>query len=145
MLQAYDKSRFERLVLPHLDGAFNLACWLLRNRADGEDVVQESMLRAYRFFDRFQGGDARAWLLQIVRNACYSWLEKNPPSALMTQFDEHLHRRPVPTPEALAAQADERQRLMLALESLPARYREIILLRELDATRTNYSLEGIGR
>ena len=53
MLQANDKSRFERLVLPHLDGAFNLAGWLLRNRADGEDVVQESMLRAYRFFDRF--------------------------------------------------------------------------------------------
>jgi RNA polymerase sigma-70 factor (ECF subfamily) len=125
LLRLYDKSRFEQLVLPHLDGAFNLACWLLRYRADGEDVVQKSMLHAYRVFDGFVGDDARVWLLQIVRNTCYSWLEKNRPSELMTQFDEELHQHPAPTPEVLAAQADERQRLMLVLESLPARSRRV--------------------
>ncbi len=119
-------------MLPHLDSAANLARWLLRNRADAEDVVQEAVLRAYRFFDRFRGSDARAWLLQIVRNCCYTWLEKNRPSERMTEFDEELHQLPVPTPETLAAQSDERRRLMLALESLPARSREVLALRELE-------------
>jgi RNA polymerase sigma-70 factor (ECF subfamily) len=82
-----DRIRFEQLVLPHLDSGTNLARWLLRNRADFEDVVQEAMLRAYRFFARFHGGDARAWLLQIVRNTCCTWLEKNRPSELMTEFN----------------------------------------------------------
>jgi RNA polymerase sigma-70 factor, ECF subfamily len=119
-------------VLPHLDSAANLARWLLRNRADSDDVVQEAMLRAYRFFDRFRGSNARAWLLQIVRNTCYSWLDKNCPSELMTEFDEEVHQRPVATPETLAVQADERQRLMLALESLSPRSREVLVLRELE-------------
>lgn len=132
MLQPQDRNRFEQLVVPHLDGAVNLARWLLRNRADAEDVAQEAMLRAYRFFDQFRGGDARAWLLQIVRNSCYTWLEKNRPLELMTEFDEELHVRPSANPETLAAQADERGRLMHAMESLPARSREVLVLRELE-------------
>lgn len=94
-------------MLPHLDSAANLARWLLRNRADSDDVVQEAMQRAYRFFERFRGGDARAWLLQIVRNACYRWPEKNRSSELLTEFDEEVHKRSAATPETLAAQADE--------------------------------------
>ncbi len=132
MLGPQDRIRFEQLVLPHLDSAANLARWLVRNRADSEDVVQEAMLRAYRFFDRFHGGDARAWLLQIVRNTCYTWLEKNRPAELMTEFNEEVHQQPSINPEALAGQADERQRLMRALESLPARAREVLVLRELE-------------
>ena len=132
MLEPEDRIRFEQLVLPHLDRAANLARWLLRNRADSEDVVQEAMLRAYRFFDRFHGGDARAWLLQIVRNTCYTWLEKNRPSELMTEFNEEVHQQPSANPETLATQADQRQRLMLALESLPSRSREVLVLRELE-------------
>jgi RNA polymerase sigma-70 factor (ECF subfamily) len=132
VLQPQDRIRFEQLVLPHLDSAANLARWLLRNRADSDDLVQEAMLRAYRFFDGFRGGDARAWLLQIVRNTCYTWLEKNRPTELMTEFDEEVHQLPAATPEALAAQADERQRLMQALESLSPRSREVIVLRELE-------------
>lgn len=119
-------------MLPHLDSAANLARWLLRNRADSDDVVQEAMLRAYRFFDRFRGGNARAWLLQIVRNTCYTWLEKNRPSELMTEFDEEVHQRPAASPETLATQADERQQLMVALESLSRRSREVLVLRELE-------------
>lgn len=80
VLQPHERSRFEQLVVPHLDGAVNLARWLLRNRTDAEDVAQEAMLRAYRFFDQFRGGDARAWLLQIVRNSCYTWLAGEKPA-----------------------------------------------------------------
>ncbi len=90
------------------------------------------MLCAYRVVERFIGGDARAWLLQIVRNTCYTWLEKNRPSELMAEFDEEVHHRPSATPETLAFQADERQRLMLALESLSPRSREVLVLRELE-------------
>ena len=132
MLEPQERIRFEQLVLPHLDAAMNLARWLVRNRPDAEDVVQESMLRAYRFFDHFRGGDARAWLLQIVRNSCYSWLEKNRPSELMTEFDEELHQRPSTSPETLVLQANERQQLTLALEALPPRSREVLVLRELE-------------
>jgi len=132
VLQPHERSRFEQLVVPHLDGAVNLARWLLRNRTDAEDVAQEAMLRAYRFFDQFRGGDARAWLLQIVRNSCYTWLEKNRAMELMTEFDEELHVRPSANPETLATQADERGRLMRALESISPRFREVLVLRELE-------------
>jgi RNA polymerase sigma-70 factor (ECF subfamily) len=132
VLQPQERNRFELLVLPHLDGAVNLARWLLRNRADAEDVAQEALLRAYRFFDQFRGGDARAWLLQIVRNSCYTWLEKNRPLELMTEFDEELHVRPSANPETLAVQADDRERLRRGLESLPPRSREVLVLRELE-------------
>ena len=133
MLEPQDQLRFEQLVLPHLDSATNLARWLLRNPADAEDVVQEAFLRAYRFFaDRFRGSDARAWVLQIVRNTCYTWLQKNRPAELMTEFNEEIHQQPSVTPEAAALKSDERQRLMKALESLPARAREVLVLRELE-------------
>src|SRR6202049_3404515 len=91
VLDSQEQVRFETLVLPHLDAAFNLARWLLRSRSDAEDVAQEALLRSYRFFGGYQGGDARAWLLQIVRNTCYTWLEKNRPMEQMTEFDETLH------------------------------------------------------
>jgi RNA polymerase sigma-70 factor (ECF subfamily) len=78
-------------VLPHVDAAFNLTRWLLRGRTDAEDVAQEALLRACRFFRGFHGGDAGAWLLQIVRNTCYTWLEKNRPLELSMEFDEELH------------------------------------------------------
>ena len=132
MLQPQQKIRFEQLVLPHLDAGFNLARWLLRNQADAEDVAQEAMMRAYRFFEQFRGGDARAWLLQIVRNSCYTWLEKHRPSELMTEFNEEVHHRPSADPEKLAVQSDEREHLMRALDSLPPRSREVLVLRELE-------------
>ena len=132
MLEPQERNRFELLVVPHLDAAVNLARWLLRNPADAEDVVQEAMLRAYRFFDQFRGGDARAWLLQIVRNTCYTWLQKNRPSELMAEFNEEIHVQQSANPETLAAQAGERGRLMRALESLPPRFREVLVLRELE-------------
>ncbi len=132
VLDSQDQERFEAMVLPHLDGAFNLARWLLRGGPDAEDVTQEAMVRAYRFFTGFHGGDARAWLLQIVRNTCYSWMEKNRHVQDMTEFDEELHGLAGPTPEALAIATDNHQRLTSALESLPPRFREVLVLRELE-------------
>lgn len=132
VLDSQERARFEQLVLPHLDAAFNLARWILRGRNDAEDVAQEAMLRAFRFFRGFHGGDVRAWLLQIVRNSCYSWLEKNRPMELTTEFDEELYPQPGVTPESLAIAGDNRERLARALETLPPRSREVLVLRELE-------------
>ena len=131
-LELEDRVRFEQLVLPHIDAAFNLARWLLRGRADAEDVAQEALLRACRFIRGFHGADARAWLLQIVRNTCYTWLEKNRPMELSMEFDEEIHLQACATPETLAIEGDDRERLILALETLPPRFREVLVLRELE-------------
>jgi RNA polymerase sigma-70 factor, ECF subfamily len=131
-LDSWDQVRFEMLVLPHLDANFNLARWLLRSGADVEDAAQEAMQRSYRFFRGFHGGDVRAWPLQTVRNTCYTWMPKNQSVKNMTEFDEQLHGPPSPTPEALAIAGDIRKCLTHALESLPPRYREVIVLRGLE-------------
>ncbi len=81
-----DRRRFEQQVLPHIDAAFNLARWLTRNDHDAEDVVQDAMLRAYRHFEGLRG-EARPWLLAIVRNACFSWMQRNRPAELATGPD----------------------------------------------------------
>src|SRR4051794_24282288 len=83
-------ARFQQLMLPHLDAAHNLASWLTRNEQDAQDVVQEAYLRAWRFFPTFRGGDACAWLLTVVRNTCYTWMEKNRPGSTVS-FDESIH------------------------------------------------------
>lgn len=132
MLDTQDQVRFETLVLPHLDAAFNLARWLLRSGTDAEDAAQEAMLRAYRFFHGFHGGDVRAWLLQIVRNTCFTWLDKNRRVKDMTEFDETLHGPSGPTPEELAMTSDSHGQLTRALDSLPPHFREVIVLRELE-------------
>src|ERR1700683_3957612 len=82
---------FEQVVLPHLDAAYNLARWLVRNPHDAEDIVQEACLRAVRFFGGYQEGNARAWLLRIVRNTAYTFLEKKRPGELAEEFDETIH------------------------------------------------------
>lgn len=127
-----DREHFDQLVLPHVRAAFNLARWLLRSREDAEDVTQEALLRAFRFFSGFHGADARAWLLQIVRNTCYTWMEKNRPMDSSVEFDESLHLSPLPGPEAQAVAGSEKERLTKALEQLSPRSREVIVLRELE-------------
>jgi RNA polymerase sigma-70 factor, ECF subfamily len=126
--------RFEQVVLPHLDAAYNLARWLIRSPADAEDVVQEACLRALRFFDGFRGGDSRAWLLKIVRNTCYTWVKKNRPTELSDEFDETVHSRGVPGEDAeakLVSHANSEQ-VRKALEALPAGFREVLVLREIE-------------
>lgn len=133
MSAGVDRSaEFERAVLPHLDAAFNLARWIMKNRSEAEDAAQDAMLRALRFFHGFHGGDARAWLLQIVRNACYTRLEKRAPAGTIAEFDEEMHPRWEGSPETLAIAGDERERLMRAIDALPPRHREVLVLRELE-------------
>jgi RNA polymerase sigma-70 factor, ECF subfamily len=135
MLEEVRGPDFDRTILPHLDAAYNLARWLVRNPQNAEDVVQEACLRAVKFFGGYQGGDARAWLLRIVRNTAYSFLEKNRPSELAEEFDETLHLPEAATSidaETLAMKAAESGRLQVALERLPVRFREALILRELE-------------
>lgn len=128
--------RFEEIVLPHLDAAYNLARWLTRNDHDANDIVQEAYLRAYRSFDGFHGDSARAWLLAIVRNTYYTWLSKNRDQQLNETFDEEVHceaaQRRTTNPELLLSQAEDTQALNRALEKLAPEYREILVLRELE-------------
>jgi RNA polymerase sigma-70 factor (ECF subfamily) len=132
VLEGDERARFEAVVLPHLDAAFNLARWLLRSRADAEDVAQDALLRAYRAFGTYRSGNARAWLLQIVRNACFTWLRQNRRSEDLTEFDENLMPQEGENPETLAIAGNNREQLARALEALPAGFREILVLRELE-------------
>jgi RNA polymerase sigma-70 factor (ECF subfamily) len=134
MLEHNHLPNFEQAVLPHLDAAYNLARWLTRNEQDAEDVVQEAYLRAFRFFAGFRGGDARAWLMKIVRNSCYTWLHVNRPPQDATEFDENLFSpdsRP-PNPEEVVLQNDNGTLVRKALEKLPPTFREVLILRELE-------------
>jgi RNA polymerase sigma-70 factor (ECF subfamily) len=125
------RARFEQLVMPHLDAAFNLARWLTRNDHDAEDVVQEAMLRAYRFCDRLRG-EPRPWLLAIVRNACFTWLQTNRPVDLVGAADDEARADEGPGPEALAERSFDRKLLNEAIAALPAPFREVLVLRELE-------------
>src|SRR5438094_6688480 len=84
-------ARFEQVVLPHMDAAYNLARWLTRNDHDAEDLVQDAYLRAFRSFAGFHGAGGRAWLLAIVRNTCYTWLQRHRGHAPAAEFDERIH------------------------------------------------------
>jgi RNA polymerase sigma-70 factor, ECF subfamily len=134
VLERSDLPNFEQAVLPHLDAAYNLARWLTRNEQDAQDSVQEAFLRAFRFFPGFRGGDARAWLLKIVRNTCYTWLRANRPLQDATEFDENLVPADyhAPNPEELVLQNDSSTLVRKALENLPTSFREVLILREIE-------------
>lgn len=125
---------FEEVVLPHLDAAYNLARWLTRNTEDAEDVVQEAYLRALRFFPGFRGGNARAWLLKILRNTCYTWLHQNRAHRSTDSFDEQVHTDVSETrnPETLLLRKADARSLKQALEELPPAFREALVLLELE-------------
>jgi RNA polymerase sigma factor (sigma-70 family) len=125
-------ARFEETVLPHLNAAYNLARWLVRNEVDAQDMVQEATLRAFKFFGGFRGGDSRAWLLTIVRNTCYTWLQQNRAQELTTPFDEEAHNVEGHNPETILLESANRQMLKQVLEELPVEFREIVILRELE-------------
>jgi RNA polymerase sigma factor (sigma-70 family) len=130
---------FEQAVLPHLDAAYNLAQWLTRNERDAEDVVQEAFLRAFRFFAGFRGGDARVWLMKIVRNTCYTWLQVNRPLQNAAEFDESFFPpySHAPNPEEVVLENENGTLLRKALEKLPHEFREVLILRELDGMSYN--------
>lgn len=125
-------AHFDQAVLPHLDAAYNLARWLTRNDADAEDVAQEACLRAFKYFGGFHGGDSRAWLLTIVRNTCYTWLQQNRAHELTTVFDEETHSVEGDNPETMLLERADSKSLKQALEGLPIEFREVVILRELE-------------
>lgn len=125
---------FEQEILPHLDAAYNLARWLTRNDHDAQDVVQEAYVRAFRFFGAYRGGNGRVWVLKIVRNTCFSWLQQNRPLQSATEFDENLFGpgpRTLNPEEALLQNASDKM-LRQALARLPRIFREVLILREFD-------------
>ena len=136
------RRRFELLALPHLDAAYNLARWLAGNTTDAEDVVQDAYLRAFRYFDTFQGGNFRVWLLTIVRNAFVTWVKDNRsgrmvfmpdmPAAERAEDEEAMWGSPPRDPEALLLESIDSQTLGRLMERLPAEYREVLLLREVE-------------
>jgi RNA polymerase sigma factor (sigma-70 family) len=125
---------FEQMVLPHLDAAYNLARWLTRRDHDAEDVVQEAYLRAFNGFAQFHGGDARCWLLTIVRNTCYTWLTRNRQRTPTASFDEALHDVATSEfdPSTVLQQHADRETLKDAIEALPVEFREALILREFE-------------
>lgn len=140
------RRRFERLLLPHLDAAYNLAYWLTGHEQDAQDVVQEAYLRAFKSFDRFVETNALGWLLTIVRNTSYTWLSRRRASmSNVIAFDEAQHSgladdtassvsnhgliQRSQNPATLVASEDE---VSHALQALAPIFREVIVLRELE-------------
>jgi RNA polymerase sigma-70 factor (ECF subfamily) len=136
------RMRFEELVLPHMQAAFNLAYWILGERAEAEDVVQDAFLRAFRAFGGFRGENAKPWLLAIVRNAAFRAIQNRKRSArffILSRDVKGSDGQVVaemasddPSAESVLLAAEDRERLHAALGSLPIDYREIIVLRELE-------------
>jgi RNA polymerase sigma-70 factor, ECF subfamily len=125
---------FETVVLPHLHAAYRLARWLVRNDQDAEDAVQDAVVRALRYFRTFTGGNGRAWFLRIVRNTCLGRLSANIRRG-DDEFDEVRHSGnlpPLADPETLLLRADSAALIERAISSLPARFRELLALREFE-------------
>jgi len=128
------RTRFEAVILPHLDAAYALARWLSRNDADAADVAQEACLRAFRYFDTYRGGDAKSWLLRIVRRTCYSWLERNRPAEIVSlESWPEIRQEPEASgdTETKLQNRSDLRRLDSLIEALPAPLREVIVMREL--------------
>jgi RNA polymerase sigma-70 factor (ECF subfamily) len=128
-----DTARFEAMAMPHLDAAYNLARWLTRNQHDADDLVQNAYLRAFRFHGGFRGGDARAWLLTIVRHTYYTTLRDGLPQDGDVSYDEALHDRDGGgDPADIAASRDAGRSVDSALARLPPAFREVLVLKEMD-------------
>jgi len=138
-----ERAAFDEVFLPHLPEAYRLAHWLTGNASDAEDIVQEAALRAFRGIKTFGAVNARAWSLTIVRNTAFSWLGKNRPKTLISISDlsaaeqreleqEGQHGTRIETPEELVLLKADAEEVQEALTQLPAQFREVIVLREIN-------------
>lgn len=139
---AGQSSQFRQLIVPHLDGAYNLACYLTRDPVLSEDIVQDAFVRAFRAFDQFRGASPRAWLFAIVRNCC--WTAQSARNGMLSLIvnesgirDEtgamlHEPVDPSPTPEEEVIRKTEINRLTAAIEAMPEPFRETVVLRDIE-------------
>jgi RNA polymerase sigma-70 factor, ECF subfamily len=130
-----DHTRFEELVLPHLNAAYNLARWLARDINDAEDVVQDACMRALKYVGSLHGDDARAWFLTIVRHAFYDWCKRNRPTEIAQDDGTAIEMAVDPAavdPEDALVRTAESKALADAIAALPLAYREVLILRELE-------------
>ena len=132
MSNSEQQAQFERLVVPHLDAAYNLARWLAGSDHDAEDIAQDACVRAFRFVGGCRGSDGRAWLLTIVRNTAYSWLKKNRSQPLVSMDDDEFAEIEDQSGAAGSFHSADTDALRAALESLPLEFREALVLRELE-------------
>ena len=126
------EDRFEQLILPHLDDAYTLSRYLLRDAHDAQDVVQDAALRAFRYFDSYHGGDPRAWFLAIVRNCCHTATRQHGALRTISLSEDHgeVPQESCATDDA-AVGASERAHIERIMAELPIEFREVLVLREL--------------
>lgn len=129
--------RFRRLALPHLDAVYTLARYLTRNRSDADDAVQECYLRAFRYFDTFRGGEIKPWLLSILRNVCHGAYADTArlvygDDAKGAESSDPIWREQVETPEQVAVRRGDSDTMRRLIGQLPAEFREVIVLREIE-------------
>ena len=134
-LQEENKNaQFEAIALPLFGAAYNLARWLVRDDHDAEDVVQEAYMRAFRSFGGYRGGDSRSWLLTIVRNTSYTWLQQNRSRELTEPIEDRQDEVGISSenPETRLLQTLDAQSVRQALEELPIEFREVLIMREME-------------
>jgi RNA polymerase sigma-70 factor, ECF subfamily len=133
-LSQEDRRRFEKLFLPYLDTAYNLARWIVQRDQDAQDVVQDAYLRAFKGFHRFRGVNARGWLLTITRYTAYNWLNRHAAEEELIPFDEEKYANSIfmMEPEYDLVSEERKESLQLALEQLPRKFREVIVLYEFE-------------
>ena len=136
-------SLFRQLIVPHLDGAYNLACYLTRDPVLSEDIVQDAFVRAFRAFEQFRGASPRAWLFAIVRNCCWTAQSKQKGILSLVVHDSGIGAEtegmllseqvdPSPTPEEEVIRKTEINRLTKAIEAMPEPFREAVVLRDIE-------------
>jgi RNA polymerase sigma-70 factor (ECF subfamily) len=129
-----ERRQFEETFLPFLDAAYNLARWIVQHDQDAQDVVQEAYLRAFKGYQGFRGGNSRAWLLTIVRNTAYSWINKHSADGRLVPYEEEKHAEIISFDQSTKEIVTEKRKeyLQNALLRLPVEYREVILLYEFE-------------
>jgi RNA polymerase sigma factor (sigma-70 family) len=135
MMDQGQRIRFENQMLPLMPEAYNLARWFMKNEPDARDAVQEAYLKAFRYFESFQGDSGRAWLLRIVRNVCYDAFRAKESEHNIISLDEETAAEvpdSKPGPNVLAVQNSTKLRIREALETLPLEFKTVIILREFD-------------
>lgn len=123
---------FEETFLAHLDAAYNLARWILGTEGDAQDVVQEAYVRAWKGYSKFRGGNPRTWLLTIVHNYATTWIKRYVNPRKFVPLDEEscaIAIEDVPSEPSLSKRT---QQLENALNRLPAQFREVLVLFEME-------------